>query len=94
MGAVLCLHSLGFLLGYVLPRRLGPYPSKISRTISIETGMQNSALAVVLANSLGVKEAAIPGAISATVHSCLGSALATMWRAKDAKAEKANAEDK
>eukprot|EP00520_Triparma_pacifica_P012830 CAMPEP_0118638184 /NCGR_PEP_ID=MMETSP0785-20121206/3543_1 /TAXON_ID=91992 /ORGANISM="Bolidomonas pacifica, Strain CCMP 1866" /LENGTH=401 /DNA_ID=CAMNT_0006529405 /DNA_START=409 /DNA_END=1611 /DNA_ORIENTATION=+ len=76
--SVLLLHSLGFLLGYVAPRITG-YPRKTCKTISIETGMQNSALAVVLANGLGVKEAAIPGAVSATVHSCLGSALASMW---------------
>ncbi len=50
--------------------------------------MQNSALAVVLANSLGKPEAAIPGAISATVHSCLGSMLAAFWRWRDNKRKK------
>lgn len=52
--------------------------------------MQNSALAVVLAKGLGVPEAAIPGAISATVHSCLGSALASVWRVRDKRRAKLN----
>jgi BASS family bile acid:Na+ symporter len=77
--AVLSLHAFGFALGYLAPRSFG-YPRKTCKTVSIETGMQNSALAVVLANGLGIPEAAIPGAVSATVHSCLGSMLASLWR--------------
>ncbi|GMH46346.1 hypothetical protein TrRE_jg8568, partial [Triparma retinervis] len=65
--SVLLLHSLGFLLGYLSPLLSG-YPPSACRTMSIETGMQNSALAVVLANGMGVPEAAIPGAVSATCH--------------------------
>mgnify|MGYP007048362218 CR=1 FL=1 len=51
------------------------------RTVSIETGMQNSALACVLASAGGLPAAAtLPGALSATVHSVMGSALARLWR--------------
>jgi bile acid:Na+ symporter, BASS family len=51
--------------------------------VSIEVGMQNSALAVVLARTaFSSPLAALPGAISATVHSLMGSALAAYWRTK------------
>ena len=59
-------------------------PERTSRTISIETGMQNSALAVVLAKSIGADPISyLPGALSATAHSCLGSGLAAYWRVMD-----------
>jgi BASS family bile acid:Na+ symporter len=83
LASVLLLHTLGFIFGYTIPRLF--YSKRTARTISIETGMQNSALAVVLANSLGNSQAAIPGAISATVHSCLGSILAALWKYNDEK---------
>jgi hypothetical protein len=55
--------------------------------VSIEVGMQNSALAVVLARSAFADPlTALPGAISATVHSVLGSTLAALWRLSDAAA--------
>lgn len=84
IGSVLLLHTMGFFVGYIIPKHIFQYPERTSRTISIETGMQNSALAVVLAKSLGVHPlASLPGALSATVHSCIGSALATYWRLRD-----------
>ncbi|KAL0399512.1 UNVERIFIED_CONTAM: putative sodium/metabolite cotransporter BASS1, chloroplastic [Sesamum radiatum] len=46
--AVVLLHTSGFFFGYVLSRTLGIDVSS-SRTISIEVGMQNSVLGVVLA---------------------------------------------
>ena len=83
--SVLTLHALGFGFGYVLPMRLLRRPGKrAARTISIEVGMQNSALAVVLARSITSNPAAaLPGALSATAHSCLGSLLAAIWRSQD-----------
>lgn len=80
--SVVLLHSIGFALGYAIPKILYPNKEKTARTISIEVGMQNSALAVVLARSIpGIHPAAsLPGALSATVHSCLGSILAAVWR--------------
>ena len=52
------------------------------RTISIEVGMQNSGLAVMLARSGGFTSplTALPGAISAVIHCLIGSALAAAWR--------------
>jgi bile acid:Na+ symporter, BASS family len=85
--AVVLLHSIGFLAGYAIPKVLLPnsptHRNEVTaRTISIEVGMQNSALAIVLARSIPNLHpiACLPGAISATVHSCLGSLLAAIWR--------------
>jgi BASS family bile acid:Na+ symporter len=86
IGSVLSLHTIGFLLGYLVPRLGLRYSEKTARTISIETGMQNSALAVVLVQSIGAHPlAALPGALSATTHSCLGSILAAYWRYNDSR---------
>ena len=79
--ASVLLHGGGFLLGWLIPAVLGQ-PKPVRRTVSIEVGMQNSGLAVVLARS-GFSASpltALPGAISAVVHAVLGSGLATWWR--------------
>lgn len=77
-------HSLGFAAGYIVPKYTLGFSEQTARTISIETGMQNSALAVVLAKSIGADPLSyLPGALSATAHSCLGSALAAFWRMVD-----------
>ena len=82
--SVISTHILGFTAGYLVPKVLFRFPERTARTISIETGMQNSALAVVLAKSIGADPLSfLPGALSATAHSCLGSALAAFWRLKD-----------
>ena len=80
LSAVGLLHIFGFAMGYLVPRRIFGRSETTARTVSIETGMQNSALAVVLARSMGADPlASLPGAISATAHSCLGSLLAAYW---------------
>ena len=90
VASVISLHSIGFLAGYAVPRWGVRYSAKTSRTISIETGMQNSALAVVLARSIGADPlASLPGALSATAHSCLGSLLAAFWRLEDSRKKQA-----
>ena len=79
--ATLLLHGGGFLLGGLFSALMGEsVPAQ--RTISIEVGMQNSGLAVVLARSGGFASplTALPGAISAVIHSLLGSLLAALWR--------------
>ena len=43
--SVVCLHAIGFFVGYIIPRKVLRFDARVSRTISIETGMQNSALA-------------------------------------------------
>lgn len=84
VSSVLGLHAVGFLAGYLVPRKFLGFGERTSRTISIETGMQNSALAVVLARSIGAPSiASLPGALSATAHSCMGSILAAYWRGAD-----------
>lgn len=89
---LLTLHTLGFLIGYGIPKWGFRFGETISRTISIETGMQNSALAVVLARSMGADPlASLPGALSATVHSCLGSLLAAYWRMQPSSSVEATA---
>ena len=72
-----------FAIGYGGMRALG-FTKQEARTASIEVGMQNSALAVVLAQrGLADPTSAIPGAVSATCHSLIGSALAAFWRTAD-----------
>jgi len=86
---VIVTHSLGFAAGYLVPKHVFKFPERTARTISIETGMQNSALAVVLAKSIGADPISyLPGALSATAHSCLGSGLAAFWRVLDSRKEK------
>jgi len=86
-------HSLGFAAGYLVPKKVFGFSERTARTISIETGMQNSALAVVLARSIGADPISyLPGALSATAHSCLGSALAAYWRVVDSRTTKKSQE--
>ena len=81
--ACVLLHAGGFLLGWLIPRVLGE-AAPTSRTISLEVGMQNSGLAVVLARTgFSNPLTALPGAISAVVHCIIGSALAGLWRRRD-----------
>ncbi|MBI5504202.1 MAG: bile acid:sodium symporter family protein [Deltaproteobacteria bacterium] len=83
IAAVLLLHSGGFGVGYAFGRVLG-YDAVISRTISIEVGMQNSGLGAVLARQhFSDPLTALPAAISATFHSVIGSALAAYWRSRE-----------
>ena len=82
LAAVLCLHAGGFLLGYLAGRVL-LRRELASRTVSIEVGMQNSGLGVVLAQQNFVSPlVAIPCAISAVLHSLVGSIVAAYWRRK------------
>ena len=81
LGAVVLLHGAGFAVGHAFARLLG-YDRTVSRTISIEVGMQNSGLGVVLARTHFPAEplTAVPCAISSVVHSVIGSLLAAVWR--------------
>jgi BASS family bile acid:Na+ symporter len=83
--AVCMLHGTAFACGYIFARLLGFGPT-VCRTISIEVGMQNSGLATVLARTHFANPlTAIPCAISAVVHSVIGSLLAAYWRMRPAK---------
>ncbi|WP_221031894.1 bile acid:sodium symporter family protein [Actomonas aquatica] len=85
--AVTLLHLFGFSLGYGLARLL-KLRERSARTVAIEVGMQNSGLGVVLANkhfinpASGVALAAVPCAISAAMHSVIGSIFAAWWRSR------------
>lgn len=85
--AVLLLHAGGFALGYVVTKLLR-FPESTARTVSIEVGMQNSGLGVVLArNHFTDPLTAVPCAISSVFHSVIGSLLAGYWRWRSAKSE-------
>ncbi|KAH7543958.1 hypothetical protein ACOSP7_031126 [Xanthoceras sorbifolium] len=78
--ATFLLHASGFFFGYTLARMLG-IDIASSRTISIEVGMQNSVLGVVLATQhFGNPLTAVPCAVSSVCHSIFGSILAGIWR--------------
>ena len=81
LAAVIAVHGIGFVVGHLFARLLG-YDRTVARTISIEVGMQNSGLGVVLAQKHFPAEplAAVPCAISSVVHSLIGSLLAAWWR--------------
>lgn len=80
IAAVFSLHACGFLLGYIASR-IVTRDIISARTISIEVGMQNSGLGVVLARSNFTNPAvAIPSAISSLFHSLIASLLAAWWR--------------
>lgn len=84
--AVVSLHASGFFFGYLLSWLLIK-KQKTARTISIEVGMQNSGLGVVLSrNNFPDPLVAVPAAISSLVHSLIGSLLAAFWR-RSAKEE-------
>ena len=79
--AVFCLHVGGFTLGY-LAGKLFLRRELAARTVSIEVGMQNSGLGVVLAQqNFASPLVALPCALSALFHSIIGSLAAAFWRA-------------
>ncbi|KAJ6333186.1 hypothetical protein OIU77_009120 [Salix suchowensis] len=78
--AAFLLHASGFFFGYLFSRMLGIDVAS-SRTISIEVGMQNSVLGVVLATKHFANPlTAVPCAVSSVCHSVFGSVLAGIWR--------------
>jgi len=80
------LHGGGFLIGYQFARVFGCH-TQSARTISIEVGMQNSGLAIVLAKQAFplLPLAPVVGAISVLMHSLVGSSLAALWRARSSR---------
>jgi bile acid:Na+ symporter, BASS family len=84
LGAVAALHGCGFALGY-LAGRVALRDRVVARTVSIEVGMQNSGLGVVLARrNFADPLTAVPCAISSVFHSVIGSTLAGWWRWRSA----------
>ena len=85
---VLLLHACGFGLGYLFAKLFG-YDRIVCRTISIEVGMQNSGLGVVLAKThFPGTLAPVPCAVSSVFHSLIGSLLAAWWRWRESTHER------
>ncbi|PKA64539.1 putative sodium/metabolite cotransporter BASS2, chloroplastic [Apostasia shenzhenica] len=77
---VALLHVAAFALGYWLSR-LSSFGESTSRTISIECGMQSSALGFLLAQKHFTNPlVAVPSAVSVVCMALGGSALAVFWR--------------
>ncbi len=74
--AVVVLHNLcGYLLGFAAAKVLKMNMAK-AKAVSIEVGMQNSALAATLAMKLFDPAAAIPGVVFSVWHNISGSIAA------------------
>nr|XP_010914978.1 probable sodium/metabolite cotransporter BASS2, chloroplastic isoform X3 [Elaeis guineensis] len=77
---VALLHAAAFALGYWFAR-LSSFGESTSRTISIECGMQSSALGFLLAQKHFTNPlVAVPSAVSVVCMALGGSALAVFWR--------------
>ncbi|KAK9286761.1 hypothetical protein L1049_015165 [Liquidambar formosana] len=78
--SVFLLHFAGFFVGY-LSAAIGGFREPQRRAISIEVGMQNSSLGVVLATSHFTSPmVAVPPAMSAVIMNIMGSSLGFFWR--------------
>jgi len=80
--SIMTLHFLGFFLGYWISKIFFKNDF-VAKTISVEVGMQNSGLGVVLSKENFVNPAiAIPSAISSLVHSLYGSIFVILFKNK------------
>ncbi len=88
------LHIVGFLLGYIIARLFG-YDHTLSRTISIESGMQNGGLGAVLAKRNFPAEplTAVPAIFSSVLQNLIGGLLAAYWRWQTDPERTANASE-
>jgi len=77
--AVIVHNSIGLAAGYGLARALR-FDTRTARTIAFEVGLQNSGLAVTLANQFFTAGAALPGALFSVWHNVSGSLLAGYWK--------------
>ncbi|KAL8553704.1 hypothetical protein ACS0TY_002124 [Phlomoides rotata] len=81
--SVILLHFAGFFVGY-LSAAFSGFKEPQRRAISIEVGMQNSSLGVVLATSHFTSPmVALPSALSAVLMNIMGSSLGFFWRYMD-----------
>ncbi|KAF8726293.1 hypothetical protein HU200_019752 [Digitaria exilis] len=80
MLSVFLLHFAGFFVGYAAAA-VGGFKEKQRRAISIEVGMQNSSLGVVLATAhFSSPLVALPPAVSAVIMNIMGSTLGLVWQ--------------
>ena len=84
---VVGLHGFGYFLGYGLPRALG-FTERVSRTVSIETGMQSAAMGYALSTKhFADVMVAVPSSVSIVVMVWMGAGLAAVWRTMPIKEE-------
>lgn len=81
--AVVAHNAIGLGGGYALARALR-FDERTARTIAFEVGLQNSGLAVALANQFFTATAALPGALFSVWHNVSGSLLAGYWKRRQA----------
>ncbi|WP_280563869.1 MULTISPECIES: bile acid:sodium symporter family protein [unclassified Chromohalobacter] len=77
--AVIAHNGIGLAAGYGLSRALR-FDTRTARTIAFEVGLQNSGLAVTLANQFFTASSALPGALFSVWHNVSGSLLAGYWK--------------
>ncbi len=82
IAAIFWHNLIGLACGYYLSKLMG-LDERQRRTIAIEVGMQNSGLAVALAQTYFPAIAALPGALFSIWHNITGSILAGIWSRKD-----------
>ncbi|KAM7478818.1 hypothetical protein LguiA_027031 [Lonicera macranthoides] len=88
--SVLLLHFAGFFVGYISAALAG-FKEPQRRAISVEVGMQNSSLGVVLATSHFTSGlVALPPAMSAVIMNIMGSSLGFFWRFIDPSSDSAS----
>ena len=81
--ALILLHLIGFVIGFIISWLIFKN-WKVAKTISIEVGMQNSGLGVVLAReNFSSPLVAIPSALSSLIHSLLGSLFVSVFKNKN-----------
>ncbi|MEM8844419.1 MAG: bile acid:sodium symporter family protein [Pseudomonadota bacterium] len=78
VGLVLMHNISGLVIGYLTTFAI-TRDKKMSKTIAIEVGMQNSGLAMALAVKFFGSVAALPGALFSIIHNVTGSLLASYW---------------
>lgn len=79
--AVILHNVLGYLVGY-FAAKLCRSSNKVSRTISVEVGMQNSGMAATLAKHhfAATPETALPGALFSIWHNLSGAVISLLYR--------------
>ena len=85
--AVVVHNAIGLGAGYAITRAVTG-DAVAARTVAIEVGMQNSGLAVALAQQYFTATAALPGAIFSVWHNVSGAVLAALFarRARSSEA--------
>ena len=90
LGAVVLHNGLGLAAGYGLGFA-ATRDARTARTLAIEVGMQNSGLAVALAQQYFSATAALPGALFSVWHNVSGAVLAAVCARADAARERVGA---